>query len=181
MKSLLFKEEKITQIASLIIKLHQGSIEYSKLIKLLYIVDRSALLKWGSPSTYDDYILTKCGFVLTNTLDIIEGRLESKDFWNVYISEPDCYEVKLLQTCPTSQLSKAEVDLIEEVFREYGYKSNLALTEEHYKFPEWRDFQGSPLQITYRDILKAEGKLEEEIKDIEEELEHLEFVHQLFS
>ncbi len=36
-----------------------GTMSYMKLIKLLYIVDRQALISWGRPITYDCYMSLK--------------------------------------------------------------------------------------------------------------------------
>jgi len=42
-----FDETKATQVASRILKMRGGRMHYLKLIKLLYIIDREALQRWG--------------------------------------------------------------------------------------------------------------------------------------
>jgi len=50
-----FNEAKATQAAALLLKLRGGRMNYMKLIKLLYLVDRTALIRWGRPVTFDSY------------------------------------------------------------------------------------------------------------------------------
>ena len=48
-----FNEEKATQVAGALLLKAGGDMPYLKLIKLLYFVDREALLRWGRPVTTD--------------------------------------------------------------------------------------------------------------------------------
>ena len=50
-----FNEKKATQAAARFLRLCKGCMNYMKLIKLLYIADREALLRWGRPITTDAY------------------------------------------------------------------------------------------------------------------------------
>src|SRR4051812_9596906 len=50
-----FNEQKATQAAARLLELRGGRISYLKLIKLLYLADREALLQWGRPITTDSY------------------------------------------------------------------------------------------------------------------------------
>ena len=48
-------------------------MSYMKLIKLLYLADREALLRWGRPITFDAYVSMDRGPVLSSVLDLING------------------------------------------------------------------------------------------------------------
>ena len=48
---LLFNEAKATQAAARLLFLRGGTMSYVKLIKLLYLADREALIRWGRPVT----------------------------------------------------------------------------------------------------------------------------------
>ena len=48
-----FREAKTTQAAARLLTLRGGRMNYMKLLKLLYIVEREALLNWGRPVTAD--------------------------------------------------------------------------------------------------------------------------------
>lgn len=44
-------------MASLFLEMAGGEMDYRKLMTLLYLADREALLRWGRPITGDDYFL----------------------------------------------------------------------------------------------------------------------------
>jgi hypothetical protein len=48
-------------------------MSYLKLIKLLYIVDREALLRWGRPVTTDRHVSMPKGPVVSQIYDLIVG------------------------------------------------------------------------------------------------------------
>lgn len=170
-----FREDKATQAAAILLKLHGGKMSYMKLIKLLYIVDRQALISWGRPVTYDSYVSMDRGPVLSKTYDLINDGVEPghESYWDTYISEPEHRAVELLKAAPDDELSESEVELIHKVFSEYGNKDRWELVDITHQFSEWQDPEGSAIPISYHDILKAVGKTENEVATIIEELESL--------
>ncbi|WCJ59360.1 Panacea domain-containing protein [Fontisphaera persica] len=167
-----FNERKATQAAAFLLRLRGGAMSYMKLIKLLYLADRTALVRWGRPLTTDNFVSMNRGPVLSHVLDLVtcETMPGEKGFWAQYISEPVHYEVRLNQDPGTDELSQAEEELLAEVFREHGRKSRWELVDLTHQLPEWQNPLGGAIPITYRDILRAEGKTEWEIAAIEEEL-----------
>jgi len=150
-------------------------MSYMKLIKLLYLVDREALLRWGRPVTTDRYVSMDRGPVLSAILDLItEGpRPGSQGTWPEYISEPQGHEVVLRKDASTDELSRAEEELIAEIFREHGGKSRWELVDLAHALPEWRDPNGSAIPISYSDVLEAGGMSPQEAAAVVEELESL--------
>jgi uncharacterized phage-associated protein len=170
-----FNEPKTTQAAARLLKLRGGEMSYMKLVKLLYIVDREALVRWGRPVTTDRYVSMDRGPILSRTLNLItEGRRPGEEgVWDEFISEPKDYRVRLLKDAPVDELSDAETALIDEVFAKHGRLSRWELVDLVHTFPEWQDPNGSALPITYRDILRASGKTELETCAILDDLENL--------
>src|ERR1039457_6692110 len=76
---LLFNEAKATQAATQFLRLRGGRISYIKLIKLLYLADREALIRWGRPITTDCYVSMDVGPVVSRIYDLIrmEARCQS--------------------------------------------------------------------------------------------------------
>jgi uncharacterized phage-associated protein len=172
-----FNERKATQAAARLLMLNGGRMNYMKLIKLLYIVDREGLLRWGRPITTDTYFAMKHGPVLSEVLDrISEEPISGKTFWTQHISEPQGYAVALREDPSNDQLSIAEEELIGETFEKFGRLNEWKLVDLVHTFAEWQDPQGGALEIQYADILKAVNKTPEEIQAIEGELEALNFV-----
>lgn len=168
-----FDEAKATQAAGYFLRLRGGQMHYIKLIKLLYLLDREALKRWGVPVTTDRYVSMDNGPVTSRILNLItEDRL--KPTWSQYISAPlGEYEVKLIKDAPTDRLSRAEEKLIREIFETYGHRNRWELIDNvMHKLPEWQDPQGSSIPIAIRDILKATGERDEhEIRAIIRELQ----------
>ena len=171
---LLFNEAKATQAAARLLKLRGGKMSYIKLIKLLYLADREALIRWGRPITTDCYVSMDNGPVVSRIYDLIrnEPSPNSVQIWGKFISAAEDYEVRLLGYPGSCELSPAEEQLIDEVFGQYGQKSRWAIVDYTYGLPEWIHPDGGALPIEYRDILSAADKTEAEIFAIEEELEY---------
>ena len=95
---LLFNEAKATQAATQFLRLRGGRISYIKLIKLLYLADREALIRWGRPITTDCYVSMDVGPVVSRIYDLIrnEPSPNSVKIWSKFISDPEDYEVRLL-------------------------------------------------------------------------------------
>jgi len=169
-----FDEAKATQAAALVLKLRGGQMHYVKLIKILYLVDREALRRWGIPVTTDHHASMDNGPIVSKILDLITEE-NPKPVWSRYISPPlGDYEVKLLSNdVPNDRLSRAEEKLIDDVYKEYGHKNRWEIIAYMHKLPEWRNPHGTSIPIHYRQILQALGHGEDEIKAILRELRAL--------
>jgi len=179
-----FNEKKTTQAASRLLRCADGQMNYMKLIKLLYLTDRKALIQWSRPVTGAKYYSMKLGPVLSEVLDLLNekpfpGR---EGFWVQHISAPSDYEVKLIQEAGNDELSEAEEELIDEVYREFGRFDQFRLSDYlHMILPEWKHVTEGCLPIPYADILEAGKKSPEEISAIESELADVQLIHSLFS
>jgi uncharacterized phage-associated protein len=168
-----FNERKATQAAALLLQLRGGKMSYLKLIKLLYLADREALLQWGRPITTDRYFAMDRGPVLSRIMDLATDGEDpgSPSIWANHISVPSNYEVRLQTDAGRDELSDAEVELLKRIFQAHGHKSRWEMVDLTHTLPEWKNPQGGAIPITYRDILKAGGKTELETAAIEDELE----------
>jgi len=168
----IFNEKKTTQAAALLLEMNRGSMRYMKLVKLLYFIDRKSLLDLGRPVTFDNYAALPKGPIVSQTLNLITEGVEpgQESYWYNFISEKKHFSVKLKRKPPKDELSEAEIDLIKEIFDENKHLDQWQTAKKTEQLPEWEDPHGSSFQITYRDILMAEGRSSLEIKQIEDEL-----------
>src|SRR5580700_3266295 len=114
--ALRFNEAKATQAAAFFLRLRGGQMHYIKLIKLLYLADREALIRWGIPFTTDRHVSMDNGPVTSRILKLITEDCP-KPVWSKHISAPlGEYEVQLLEDAPTDLLSRAEEKLMTEIF-----------------------------------------------------------------
>ena len=168
-----FNEAKTAQTAARLLKNCGGSLNYMKLLKLLYLVDREALEQWGRPVTTDRYVSMDKGPVLSRTFDLITyGAAPGEtSTWNTLISPARGYSVSLLtENPPDEELSRAEEELIDGVCQRFGAMDQWSLVDYVHTLPEWHDPEGTSTPIEYSDILRALGKSEDEISEIEGEL-----------
>ena len=176
MQRLPFNEVKTTQAASRFLQLAGGRLNYMVLIKLLYMLDRTTLLKWGRPVTGDEYFSMKLGPVLSETKELITEMPVGHGYWSSYISGPNNYSVDLIKDPGLDALSEAEDEIIQSVFGEYGrYDSKpFDLVDLlHKSLPEWTEVTEGRVELPYEDILKADGRSREEIEAVERELTSL--------
>jgi hypothetical protein len=163
-----YDEVKTTQAAALILKLNRRPMEYMKLVKLLYNIDRESLHRWGRAITNDEVFCLPHGMVLSITLD----KAETSDpvdptYWDRFIGTKG-YLTSLLEDCGDGELSDAEVQLITELFARYKDKSPFDMEKEHHdplKFPEWKHPGHSRITTSLSDILRALGHSTEEIEE----------------
>jgi len=171
-----YNETKASQVAFLLLKLRGGTMSYLKLIKLMYLIDRTALIRWGRSVTFDSVVSMDNGLVLGETYNLIreDKRPDSNSVWRDFISEPINFEVSAKeQETDFDELSDAEENLIIEIFEKFGKMGRWELVDDvHHKLPEWIDPNGSSIPLTYRDILIKSGeKSYADIEEIQQELD----------
>jgi len=177
MISFKFNEAKTTQIAAFFIKKHGGTLNYTKLIKLLYLTDREALSRWERSLTGDSYVSMPNGPVLSQTYDLINYPifLGSESYWHKFISK-SAYDVSLKTEPDNNELSTREIDLITGVYEKYKDKTWGQMIDIcHDCCHEWEHPGDTSIPIRIEDILKELKKTEKEIELIEEETSNLKY------
>ena len=175
-----FNERKATEAAAYLLKLRGGRMSYMKLIKLLYLADREALIGWGQPISTDRYVSMKHGPVLSNVLDLINfgSSSEKAGSWSSMISNPSDNDVSLVREISEEdfeELSIAERKLLDEICREYGALDEWTLVDRLHDVGEWRDPHGTSVPISFSEILRAGGRSEDFIAAVEGELSAVPF------
>jgi uncharacterized phage-associated protein len=170
---------KTTQAAARFLKLGGGRMNYMKLIKLLYLADRGAFLSWGRPISGDKYFSMKLGPILSEVHDLITEvpYPAEESIWSQHISPPSNYDVELRADPGSTELSKGEERLIDEIFAVYGHYKPFDLVELlHKTLPEWKEIKEGRIPLEYREILQAGGIPPEDIEEIESELDSLRLI-----
>ena len=168
-----FREDKVTQVAALFLKLRGQEMSHLKLLKLLYLAEREALLRWRRPIFFDLYVSMDQGPVLSHTFNVLNGDSQGEGIWSKNISPPSKFEVKLIGEIDTSSLSEAEEGLVREIFDRYGKLSRWEIRDLTHELPEWQDPKGSSFPIHYKDILEGEGMTPSETASIVDEIESI--------
>jgi len=163
-----FKEKKSAEAAAHLLMRHNGTLNYMVLIKLLYLADRQALVDSGMPITGDQPFSLPHGPVLSKILDLINmGREDGASPWFEYITEPQNYNVSLVQRPPSSsELSEYELRVLDVIDEQFGRLDKWMLRDLTHKLPEWVDPNGSSIPIRIETILESADKSQAEIERI---------------
>ena len=160
------------------------ALNYMLLIKLLYLVDRESLLRWGSPLTGDDYYSMEFGPILSKTHHLITEMSPPGEtsFWATHIQQSD-YDVRLVDDPGDEELSDADDALLREIFDKYQdyYDKNPFMFVDylHSILPEYKQVEkGERIPLDYHDILVAGNKPIGEIRSIESQLKSIGWVQQ---
>ena len=141
---------------------------YIKLLKLLYLADRKALIEMGRPISYDRFYSLPQGPVLSRTYDLIvsEPNPNTPSYWREFISAPEGYSVGLIREPESDQLSPAEEAVLDSVFEEFGQLGKWELVEYTHGLPEYEDPHGSSIPIRVDTILLSAGASDEDVRSI---------------
>lgn len=147
-----------------------ASITVLKLMKLMYLAERESYRQYGAPIVGDNLFSMPHGPVLSNTLNLINSVPEERqggDHWDALIAERDGGKYMYLQpgarvnsTDDLLQLSDADVEILEQVWCEFGKLSAHKLrdyTHDHANCPEWEDPNGSSIPVSMNVMLESMG------------------------
>jgi uncharacterized phage-associated protein len=170
-----FNEEKATQAAAKLIELRGGKLDVLELLKLLYLLDREALLRWGRPVTGDEYFALKHGPILSRVYDLTKGKLKGSGYWNDHIKKTG-ERLTLTQDVPEDEFSDRESELIEEIARKYTGVGKWELRDFTHTLKEWSDPGTGRRPIYVEQILLAGNATWDEIKEIDDSTTDLFFL-----
>jgi hypothetical protein len=175
-----FNEQKTTEAASILLRLNGGEMNYMKLIKLLYFIDKKSIKEKDRPITNDIYYSMKDGQVLSTVLDYVRNK-KIGNYWHQHIIEGKRqFTVRLIGApLKPSKLSPSEVDIIESVFTELGkfdqfYLGNLTKKGSEYKKTTSR------IETPIEDIFLDLGFGNQDIDEIKEMLKEKAYLDTLF-
>jgi len=174
-----YNPQKAAQAASYLLGRNDGRMNYTKLIKILYLADRESLRRFDRPVTTDAPFSMDNGPVLSNIYNHIKE--EGNSDWEKLI-ELEGYDVILKKRAPIGELSPCELEILDEIFQQFRNMDVWDLVAYcHKNLPEWTDPEGSSIPILFEEILEAVGKSGKEIEYIQKETSSFESVQSLLS
>src|SRR5712692_3559342 len=167
-----------------------GGLTVLQLVKLLYFVDREALLRRGAPVTGDRMVSMDHGPVLSTTLDLInEDRDHASEDqiveWQHYVGPRDGNDLRPVAIEPAEgdasrafydELSRWELKLIDEIANKYGSKTAGQLIDLGHQLPEWHAPGGTSTTIEPAEILLSAGLSQDEIEELKQPATEKSFV-----
>lgn len=155
-----FDALKAVQAAGVLLREEPGqSINYMKLLKLLYIAERESLKQTGRMITGDRVVAMQRGPVLSAVLNLINGIHTDVDLWDEHF-ERERYHLSLKSSPGIKQLSRFEIELLQDIAKRYRENDEWEMVAITHQFDEWKKNKpddGSCNDVSLRDILDGVG------------------------
>lgn len=181
----MFNERKVAQMAAYLLKKRGGCMAHLKMMKLLYLADREAMARYGVPISGDRVVSMDHGPVLSKTLNLMDGDVESSpNGWEELISDKANYELSLrreLTDVDLDELSAADIDVLDTVWDQFGKMGRWEIRDYTHTLPEWEDPQGSSIPLSHMKILIALGCTPEAANELCADLEAERAIDKLFA
>lgn len=167
--------EKLIQVVGYMLKKNNGKMNYTKLIKLLYLADRQSIDETDVSITGDTYYSMDDGPVLSTLYDLIKGnaKKEYQQIWDTYFSTVRKNEGFLLAKIIDISDDKIPLyafDILDSVGTKFkDFRFGQMINYVHNNCPEWKPPNGSSIKIEKATILEKLGRTQEQIDDILEE------------
>jgi uncharacterized phage-associated protein len=166
--------EKLAQATGYLLKKYDNRrLNYTKLIKELYLADRESLNTTNAAITGDTYVNMKHGPVLSNLYNLIKGRSQDKEaqlYWDSRFSTDGGDVLANFDQYPEGKLSRAEKAILDKIDGQFHQNRYGELIDYvHANCPEWRNPGTTSIPLPLADILDALGRTQEDIAWILEE------------
>jgi uncharacterized phage-associated protein len=122
-----------------------------RLLKLLYIADRIALEKTGSPILGSQIVAMRHGPVHSAVFDLIKGVHIDEPAWSRHFRNVG-RDVVLEEEPEVGKLSRYEIELLNQVVDQRIDLSDWDVAEETHGFEEWQKSYPDPSENTSRPI-----------------------------
>jgi len=163
-----YREDKATALASFFLEKAGGELEYLKLLKLIYLVERESLRRLSTSVTGDVFYSMKHGPVMSATFDLIKDNEAWVDFdhenWSRTIARPKGHTVRLKSRFAVDEvLSPVEVGFAESIWERFKNVDQWEMVEWiHETFPEWQE-TSSRIPISTDDVFRAMSLSEDQV------------------
>lgn len=161
-----YQPKKAAQlIAYLILKSGGGRLDVLKAIKLVYLVDRESIRRYGFPVLDENHVSMPHGPVNSSTYAYVNGEYDAASVgWADFLQDRENHELALAHDGITDddldELSEADIECADDVWAEFGHMGKWQIrdwTHDPRNVPEWEDPHGSSAPIPLQRIMHAVG------------------------
>ena len=151
-------------IAYLALKTAGHSVNVLKAIKLVYLVDRDSIERWGSPVLDESRFSMPKGPVNSLTYAHVNGEYDLDSCgWSTFLEDRENHMVAVkagIGEDDLDELSDADIQCLDAVWGKFGGMDQWQLvdwTHSSDNVPEWEDPKGSSVPIPLERIMRAVG------------------------
>ncbi|WP_462137137.1 Panacea domain-containing protein [Candidatus Mycalebacterium sp.] len=184
---MVINERKVAEMAAyFLLQVEDGAMSHLKLMKLLYLSDRESFLRHGFSISGDQMVSMPHGPVLSGTLNLMNGTKKSAPKgWNSMICPIEKHTVSLVNSDLTVdgllQLSRAEEEVLDSVWKEFGHMNRWQIRDHTHKLPEYEDPGDSSVLIKFDTLFSDLGFSKLQARHLKEQFEVDRSIERVFS
>lgn len=168
-----FDEPTAAHAAALLLQRHGGRMPYVKLVKLLYLADREALVETGAPITGDRFASMQHGPALCRVLELIEDENPAPgSAWRDAVRR-ERFDAVLACFPEGKRLSEYAEGVLEGVSASCGRLEESEVVARTQALPEWSDPGPGEraVPIDPADVMRHAGLSEADVEDTADQAE----------
>jgi uncharacterized phage-associated protein len=151
-----YNPRKAGQVAAFFAMREGGLINVVKLIKLIYLADRTFMGEYEEPMLMDRFVSMRLGPVDSRTYECVN---EGAEGWDEFISDRADHKVGVANNALSEEaldeLSDADLEVLTQTWDKFGHMNQWELVKyTHDNCPEWEDPDGSSSPIPYARVFK---------------------------
>lgn len=145
-----YKAKKALEALAFMLDRHGDPMDREKLVRLLYLAERSSLLSTGRPLVFDTPMIVAEGLSLRRTSHRSHDDIASPA-WDEYLNLGPVIELQ--SEPPRSQLSEADRDHLKTALDQFGDCSLGEVNKHTRSLPEYRRVEAPPEPIALEVLL----------------------------
>lgn len=174
----MYDEKAAANMAVYLLRKNGGRMSHLKLMKLMYLSERTSLKDYANTICGDRFVSMPHGPVLSATLDQMNGYAKSQPGgWEHFISDRANHELSVKSEVAENEnalghISKSSMAAMDQVWKKFGAMNRYEISDyTHNHCAEWEDPHGSSRPIPIERVLRAVGYDEQQAKSIAKRLE----------
>jgi hypothetical protein len=169
-----FNLDKALEAVAIFLEKGGGRMKVLKLVKLMYLLDRTSLSVRGLPVTGGEYYSLANGPITSEVLDLINSDywgVDNPGRWSEFIGERENHGVELKSSPGRQHLSDAEIEMIEAIWNEHADKDQWQLVKWcHDHCDEWDEVVSGRSDLPVENLFKVLGKSDDQIERLKLEI-----------
>ena len=180
-----FDSTKAIEAAAVIARREGKRIGRLRLLKLLYIADRTAITERGRPLLGCKAVAMDNGPLHSDVYDMIKGEDPASPRWSKFFTASGRRDLRLTDEPENLALSRSDIEILQGVVDKYIDIDDWQLSEITHGFEEWRKAyqEGTSRPIELEDIIEGAGRMEDKdsiLQDIADDAAHNRFFERHF-
>ena len=167
-EGVVFKPEKVAQIAAYLLRKEGRPAPYMKLLKLMYLADRESVRLYGDTLSGDRLVSMPHGPVLSLAYELMNGA-SNDDNWSRWITARAAYDINTTAQSnhwELDELSGPDREILDQIYAQFGAMTKWELRDwTHAHCQEWEDPNGSSFDIKPEKLFLALGAGEKEASE----------------